>query len=438
MVTITMAPTLVRITLIITLCLSLSGVLIRSAEEEEQPTDHMTSTATHLTWHNITRALSRGALCNDFSPAGYFIRKNLIPIPTEPNLKPDGSGDYLYPDWDSSTSPSPEPGRRDWVIYLEGGGGCVTPRECNQRYIDQRIREKFTVSQNGSRTVNVTGAWMEYRDQPLTVTSKLMTSIWRFSGMETVSERNGDEKNTSSRQPGPIPSPPPTSWTVEGRDILSTSKQDNPDFYAHNHVLIPYCSSDLWLKKTKNFHKATEDGFTFQFNPLEEEQHQFTFRGAAILESVVKDLFEFHGFSDAREVVLAGSSAGGVGVMNHAGWLQRELRAHADSGSRLYVLMDSAWFIDFKGEITKQFSPEEDSVMEEEVDEIIDTCSPVASHGNSSDLTLGELLRKGTVACVSAPLFLSTGRFPSDVPIFTVFSRYDLYILTRVLSNVSL
>ncbi len=49
----------------------------------------------------------------------------------------------------------------------------------------------------------------------------------------------------------------------------------------------------------------------------------------------------------ATEVVLSGSSAGGVGVVNHAQWLQRQLQPNAE----LLVIFDSAWFINFQGKV---------------------------------------------------------------------------------------
>lgn len=320
-----------------------------------------------LVWHDIKDAKARGALCNDFSPAGYFLRTNHAPEKPLPGPEPVSSGSGLphnegpiTPDNqpDENHAPSPPP-RSKWVVYLEGGGGCVSPKSCNERFIEQRIREKFTTLVSGSRNVDVAGAWEEFHRQPLTVTSKLMTSLARFAkeGYVGVYRRNASE------------------WGVEGTGLLSVSPDENPDFHEHNHVLVPYCSSDLWLKKTQNYRKALSSDFSFQFDPQLVEDHQFTFRGMAIFRSVVSELFEFHGLSGAREVVLAGSSAGGVGAMNHAGWLQEELREQAvgvvGSGdwlhqgllgpvpaerrrTKVYLVMDSAWFIDFRGEITNQ------------------------------------------------------------------------------------
>ena len=369
--------------LCLALCLALAGQLGASV-----------SNSNLLIWHDIKEAKTRGALCNDFSPAGYFLRTNIVILESEPgsyaggNPEPDDGGilepepGSMEPESDSgrplepydekltegsngsgspddvTTSPNdPAINREDnddttnfprggnkWVIYLEGGGGCTTPRLCNERFIDQTIRDQFTSIVDGVPSVDVLGAWDAYQDSPLAVTSKLMTSLSRFRREEGYVGIHTEGNGTTS------------VWGVEGRTILSTSPDENPDFYQHNHVLIPYCSSDLWLERT-NYHKALFSNFTFQFDPRYEDDHQFTFRGAAIFRSVVSDLFQLYGLSGADEVVLVGSSAGGVGVMNHAEWLREELRGMAPRGGtegKVYVVLDSAWFIDFRGEITQQ------------------------------------------------------------------------------------
>lgn len=327
------------------LCLALSFLTVMSTSVP--PPD-----SPLLMWQQIREAKTRGALCNDFSPAGYFLHTNPAPEINEMQPEPtSGSGSAqnldspILPDGPDTNQEenrtSFSPGRSKWVIYLEGGGGCTSPRSCNERFIDQKIRDRFTTLVSGSPRVDVAGAWATFQQQPLVVTSKLMTSLTRFAKEGYVGIHGGNR----------------SEWGVEGRALLSTLPDENPDFYTHNHVLIPYCSSDLWLKNTKNYRKALSSDFSFQFDPELIREHQFTFRGMAIFRSVVADLFQFHGLSGAEEVVLVGSSAGGVGAMNHARWLQQELRQWAAAGERvgkIYVVLDSAWFIDFHGEITDQ------------------------------------------------------------------------------------
>ena len=308
-----------------------------------------------LRWHNISNAAETGALCNDFSTAGYFIRKN------------------------ASSS--------DWIIFLESGGGCGSPSSCNERFIDSAVRRRYTRVVNRTEVVvDVERAWNDSPD-PLAVTSKLMTSLWRFRGAQ-VGE----------------------SWEVEGTDILSTNASDNQQFSTYNHVLVPYCSSDLWTLNTNDFAKAQRSDFQFQFNPTSQVS-QFTFRGVAILRGVVSNLFAFHGLRGAATVVFAGSSGGGVGVLNHAHWLKEQLDAHT-RGSQLLVMLDSSWFINFHGNLERRASFDNTSSLAES-GQILPSCV-----ANRLDPTL----------CVSAPSILTT-LFPSDVPVLAIFSLYDLYFL---------
>ena len=378
---------------------SLWGVSAAAAEGAEVARGEL------LLWHEIADPLVRGALCNDFSKAGYFIRTNSISAeqesPSEVNSTYSPTGDEGSGNYDDMTPTSPEKAnnstgskvtggggddppsrsslhRRKWVIYLEGGGGCTTPTSCNERFIRHDIREQFAITTtdvaNASRQmIDVGGAWRRYGDRPLEITSKLMTSLNRF----VVNSDDDDEEEEEEEEEGEGTADQRGSfyaaaegvyhvgrrgndtshrrqWGVRGRAILSTSREENPDFHAHNHVLIPYCSSDLWLKATEDYQKVLDPDFSFSFDPEEVRSHQFTFRGVAIFRSVIGDLFDSHGLSAAEEVVLVGSSAGGVGAMNHAPWLRWQLRDHAQKGSRLYVILDSAWFIDFRGEITNQ------------------------------------------------------------------------------------
>lgn len=321
------------------------------------------SFANCLQWYNITRPFDRGALCNDFTSAGYFIHKT--------------------------------PGSSNWVIFLEGGGGCNSPRKCNERYIDQRIRRKFTFKENGTIFVNVIEAWNTYMNDPLTVSSRLMTSLWRYANIP----KGG------------------SAWIIEGRDLLSKNQVSNPVFYNYNHVLIPYCSSDLWLRATNNYKFALNTDFHFSFDP-QATSNQFTFRGAAIYQSVILDLFEFHNLSKASDVILGGTSAGGVGSLNHAQWTLDILNSRA-TDARLSVITDSAWFIDFQNTINKQFSNDDVQLSLDE--DINSVCYNI----------------KNPSVCLSAPLILANNSIYPNIPTLAIFSQYDLYILSQSLLDVT-
>jgi len=315
--------------------------------------------SSHLVYHNITWAVDRGALCNDFSKAGYFLRRNL--------------------------------GSSNWVIYLEGGGGCLTVSACNERFIDYRIRPDYTETRNGEAVVNVQKAWDDYRGHEKDVTSRLMTSLWAYS---------------------PTPADPNMNWVIKGTDILSTSSYYNPVFHSYNHVLIPYCSSDSWIGMSDNYHLAKGANFTFVFQPNNKE-NQFTFRGRAIFRSVIQDLMDHHGFVQPDLVVLSGSSAGGVGVLNHAEWVEQQIGA-----GELRTIIDSSWFINFHGVINEQFTMEALSMM------------GLTNYDPCSDIILG------FPCCVSAACMLSNDYYP-DISTFIITSTYDLYLLSESLRGFS-
>ncbi|CAH0399798.1 unnamed protein product [Chilo suppressalis] len=104
--------------------------------------------------------------------------------------------------------------------------------------------------------------------------------------------------------------------------LLSADPVANPLWHDSTHVLLPYCSSDMWA------------GTRIRRNA------SFVFAGRLIVRTVLLDLLRL-GLSS--RLLLVGSSAGGTGVMLHADSARRLLRHH---GVRVAVLSDSGWFLD--------------------------------------------------------------------------------------------
>lgn len=117
----------------------------------------------------------------------------------------------------------------------------------------------------------------------------------------------------------------PLSLLVGG--ILSLDQEENPFWSDANHVLIPYCSSDSW------------SGSRPARNPGD-----FSFMGTQIIEQVMIDLLP-RGLKEADFLLLAGSSAGAVGVLIN---LDRVSDLMHRLGTRVQVrgLADSGWFLD--------------------------------------------------------------------------------------------
>ncbi|XP_041979947.1 palmitoleoyl-protein carboxylesterase NOTUM [Aricia agestis] len=105
--------------------------------------------------------------------------------------------------------------------------------------------------------------------------------------------------------------------------LLSTDPAANPLWHASTHVLLPYCSSDMWAGTR-----------------LRTANDSFAFTGHLIVRAVLGELLRL-GLSG--RLLLVGSSAGAAGVMLHADGARRLLRP---AGVRVAAIADSGWFLD--------------------------------------------------------------------------------------------
>ena len=236
---------------------------------------------------------------------------------------------------------------KKWIIFFESGGLCTSKADCNQRYLN----------------------------------------------------KNSTVLMTSKRLPD----------KVIGRDILSSSKSENPSFFDYNHVLVPYCSSDLWLgSKTK-----TSQNGSFNF-VNDSSVENFSFKGRAIFRSVFEELVQKHNLSAAEEIVVTGSSAGGIGALNHAKWLKSQ---NFTINARLLFIIDSAWFINFQDAFKSRVKREFASLV-----------------GLSSEACAD--ISYGYSCCLSASCLISRDFVPTEIQTAFVFSLYDIYMFADVLKRL--
>ncbi|XP_071955084.1 palmitoleoyl-protein carboxylesterase notum1-like isoform X2 [Antedon mediterranea] len=116
--------------------------------------------------------------------------------------------------------------------------------------------------------------------------------------------------------------------TQKGSGILSADPVNNPIWWNANVVMIPYCSSDVW-SGTK---LTSETGYSFM--------------GSLIIKEVLRELLPL-GLSGAKQLVLAGSSAGGTGVLLNLDSISDWLTS-VGSNVELRGLVDSGWFMDME------------------------------------------------------------------------------------------
>ena len=297
--------------------------------------------------------------------------------------------------------------------------------QVRRNFMDASIREVVPYgSFDPSRAWNETVLSKE-DPAPARVISPLMSSMQCF-------------ENVSTYFPSGLNS------SVEGRDILDVDPVKNPLFYDYNHVVVPYCSSDVWLgEETSNTEavkgdtsqcdcltSASVSNPCFNFNP-QSANLQFTFRGKIIYQSIIEQLLSDHGMSGAERVILAGSSAGGIGAINNAKWTQEIL----SPSSQLMVFSDSSWFINFHDGIQEVFDGEgNDTGDSQSLFRIL----------QSENVACNDTSRFGYPCCVSAQCVLtqrgSDGElkyYPNDTPTFALFSIYDLYLLAPALTRVA-
>lgn len=124
----------------------------------------------------------------------------------------------------------------------------------------------------------------------------------------------------------------------QGDGILNPDEWRNPLFWNANHVYVPYCSSDMW---TGNVTQKTKYGTSLHF------------RGAYIIRSVIKHLMQ-NGLASASQIMISGSSAGAIGVLQNidaisslvSNMVSSERGAAATSNISIRGLVDSGWFLD--------------------------------------------------------------------------------------------
>jgi hypothetical protein len=113
--------------------------------------------------------------------------------------------------------------------------------------------------------------------------------------------------------------------------IKSADPAASPDFYDANLVQLAYCSSDAWA--------GDHDGNASL--PTSDVGH-WSFHGHAIVDAVIAEMRGL-GLADGDEVLLVGSSAGGVGVFVNADRVREAL----GSRIRMLALPDAGFMIDY-------------------------------------------------------------------------------------------
>jgi len=115
--------------------------------------------------------------------------------------------------------------------------------------------------------------------------------------------------------------------------ILSADPAENPHFADANHVFVPYCSSDAWAGRARGRRGGGGGG----------GEAGLAFMGGHIVREVIRELADFQQLLAGRELYLAGSSAGGIGVMMNVDAVAAMV---SRTNLRVRGIVDSGWFVD--------------------------------------------------------------------------------------------
>jgi hypothetical protein len=170
---------------------------------------------------------------------------------------------------------------QNWVLHLEGGRGCGTYEGCEARWCDRGIYSR-----------------------------------------EKMSSREGHA-------------------TLLGHGIFDPDPARNA-FAGWTHVFLYYCTSDYWLGQRSSVSLVSPD------DPL--VSYELDFRGHDVLGAILEELLERPGklaelgmpvLASADRVLVTGSSAGGLGLMQQLDRVATMISSRGDAEVRGVV---DSWF----------------------------------------------------------------------------------------------
>ncbi|XP_047669841.1 carboxylesterase notum2 [Tachysurus fulvidraco] len=128
--------------------------------------------------------------------------------------------------------------------------------------------------------------------------------------------------------------------TRKGTGILSSQSDENPHWYNANIVFVPYCSSDVW------------SGNKAAAKTKQAKETEYSFMGSVIIRELIKELAT-KGLKQAKVVMLAGTSAGGTGVLLNIEKVASQLE-QLGADVQVRGLVDSGWFLESKQQKTQE------------------------------------------------------------------------------------
>lgn len=150
----------------------------------------------------------------------------------------------------------------------------------------------------------------------------LSGGAWCINVTDCTGRRGGP--NGSSKMMGPL--------TFQG--IHSKNQSQNPDFYNWNKVVVAYCDGGSFVGDAEYIDPTTN----------------LQFRGQRIFYAVLEELLG-KGLKNAKNAILAGSSAGGYPAILYCDYFRDSLPIN----SRVKCLVDSGYFVHYKNPVLERY-----------------------------------------------------------------------------------
>ena len=133
--------------------------------------------------------------------------------------------------------------------------------------------------------------------------SPTASPLWLFY-LEGGAECN-DEPSCKARRQKSKTLTTATNWQANAGGILSPNPTTNPDFANANTIQVHYCSSDFWSGNKQRTTSFLSGNATTGWN----------FQGRAIATAALANVIATApNFANAKHILFAGSSAGGIGI----------------------------------------------------------------------------------------------------------------------------
>ena len=128
--------------------------------------------------------------------------------------------------------------------------------------------------------------------------------------------------------------------------LFSFDQGVNPEMYNWNKIYVGYCDgSSFSSRKLKPVQVSTGADENGENGDAMVGKFVY-FQGHYILDAVYDMFLVQHGMMHAQEVVISGSSAGGLAVINHLDYLNNKITKRAQTDPIVVGIVDGGYFMD--------------------------------------------------------------------------------------------